>query len=248
MIRLTTNPITAIARAASAPVPSVSIGLVLVLAGCGGSSTAPGPPSGPSAQPAIAAGYVPAKLETQRTHLFAAAAASRAVGGGRAAAAFSWFGAGQPPAGWSQATNASGNATLSYPADWRLIPGDPGTVTAALRTVTGAYRGYVNVTPDQGAEPQNLGWAAFRLQRNREEGDRHVHQLAAADGLRFRDARGSCVIDEYLSGVGSHLYREIACIVTGDRHTSILVAAALKPDWPTVAPVLERAASALLER
>jgi len=72
--------------------------------------------------------------------------------------------------------------------------------------------------------------------------------LAAADRLGFRDADGRCVIDDYVSRVGSHPYREIACIVTGRRHTSILVAAALKPDWHTVAPVLERAASTFLER
>ncbi|MEO9121112.1 MAG: hypothetical protein ABI355_18770, partial [Solirubrobacteraceae bacterium] len=137
---------------------------------------------------------------------------------------------------------------LFYPADWKPIPGDRGTVTAALRDVTGRYRGYLNVTPRQGAEPLNNSWAAFRTRRNREEGDEHVHQLAAADGLRFRDARGSCVIDDYLSRVGTHPYREIACILTGRRHTSVLVAAALKPDWPAVGPTLESAASAFLER
>ncbi|MGI8411044.1 MAG: hypothetical protein ACR2LV_00740 [Solirubrobacteraceae bacterium] len=253
---MTTNP-TAIMRKCSTPMATGSIGLALILAGCGGSSTAPGHSSGSSAQPATTSRYAPAKPPTRSTHLLATAtdpaAAAVAVGDTRPAgelpaAGFSWLRAGRPPIGWTRATIASGNATVVYPADWTPIPGDRGTVTDALRGPTGGYRGYLNVTPDQGAEPQNIGWAAFRIRRNREEGDEHVHQLAAADGLRFRDARGSCVIDDYRSGAGSHPYREIACIVTGRRHTSILVAAALKPDWHTVAPVLERAASTFLER
>jgi hypothetical protein len=151
------------------------------------------------------------------------------------------------PAGWTAATIASGGATLFHPAGWKPIPGDPGTVTAALRDDRGRYRGYLNLTPRQGAE-QLAGWAAFRTRRNREEGDRNTHTLAAAEGLRFSAARGSCVIDDYLSRVGSHPYRELACIVAGSRYTNVFVGAALVPDWPTLGPVIERAAAALIER
>ncbi len=254
---MSTNTITTITRKCSTPVATASIGLALVLAGCGASTRAPGPASGSSRLPASAARYAPAKPPAQSTHLLVAATDpptghaafdGKRPEGGRPAAAFSSLRARPGPAGWTQATIASGNATLFYPADWKPSPGDRGTVTAALRDITGADRGYLNVTPHQGAEPVNNRWAAFRTRRNREEGDQHVHQLAAADGLRFRDARGSCVIDDYLSRVGAHPYREIACIVTGRRHTSVLVAAALKPDWPAVGPILQRAASAFLER
>ncbi len=75
-----------------------------------------------------------------------------------------------------------------------------------------------------------------------------MRELAAADGLRFRTARSSCVIDDYLSKVGSHQYREIACIASGHRHTDVLIAAALLRDWGTLDGILERAASSLLQR
>ena len=66
--------------------------------------------------------------------------------------------------------------------------------------------------------------------------------------LRFAKARGSCVIDDYLSKVGSNPYRELACIVTGARDTNVFVGAALTADWPRLGHVVERAASALIER
>jgi hypothetical protein len=160
--------------------------------------------------------------------------------------AFSWLRAGRVPHGWTSATIASGAATISYPASWKPISGDPGTVTAALRDRTGAYRGYLNVTPAEGVE-RLFGWAAFRAARNREDGDRHLRVIAAAEGLRFGQARGSCVIDDYRSRVGSHPYREVACIVAGARHTSVFVGATLRPDWPRLEGVIERAAAALAE-
>lgn len=223
---MTTSSIKTITRRRSAPAAIASVGLALVLAGCGASST-PAPTDPPAR---VASG---------------AAQSAAAV---RPAAVLSRLVAGPAPAGWIGATIASGAATMFYPADWNAVRGDRGTVTAVLRDATGAYGGYLNVTPDQGAEPESNGWAAFRTGRNRKEGDRRVRRLAAADRLGFRQARGSCVIDDYLSRVGAHPYREIACIVTGARHTSVLVAAAMTPDWPTVAPILERAASAFLQR
>jgi hypothetical protein len=117
----------------------------------------------------------------------------------------------------------------------------------SLRVHHNPYAGYLNVTPRQGAE-QLHGWAAFRIKRNRDEGDGHVSQVAAREGLRFRNARGSCVIDDYVSRVGSHRYREIACIVKGHRHTDVFIAAALRHDWKAVRGTLERAASSLLQR
>jgi hypothetical protein len=161
--------------------------------------------------------------------------------------AFSWLHPSRAPDGWARATIASGDATLFYPADWSGIPGDRGTVTAALRDSAGAYLGYLNVTPRQGAEKLQ-GWAGFRIRRNSGEGDEHVHELAAAEHLRFREARGSCVIDDYLSRVGSHPYREIACIVAGEHSVSVFVGAALRPDWATLGRILESAASDFLER
>jgi hypothetical protein len=163
------------------------------------------------------------------------------------APAFAWLRAAAAPASWRSVTNAAGTATLFYPPGWHTLPGDPGSVSAALRDSSGDYLGYLNVTPRQGTEPVH-GWAGFRTAHNAEEGDRDVRQDAAGEGLRFTGARGSCVIDEYLSGVGSHRYREIACLVAGAHASSVFIGAASRSTWQQFAPLLERAASAFVER
>jgi hypothetical protein len=186
--------------------------------------------------------------------LFAAAPSGpRAAQGGErtatawAGAAFAWLQPRIAPAGWHDAVTGRSGATLFYPPDWKPIPGDRGTVSAAVRDRDGLYAGYVNVTPRQGAE-QLDGWAHFRISHIREEGGTHVHQLAAAEGLKFRTGTGSCVIDEYLSRVGSHSYKEVACIVSGRGQTSVFIGAALQRRWPSLGRTVEQAASALLQR
>jgi hypothetical protein len=174
-------------------------------------------------------------------------AGTRGPGGARTASAFSWLRPGPAPAGWQQVTTPTSEATLSYPPGWMPIPGDRGTVTRSLRDASGRYLGYLNVTPRQGDERLH-GWAAFRAGHNVEEGDRQVRLIAAADGVRFRGARGSCVIDDYVSKVAGNHYREIACLVSGHRHTDVFIAAGLKRDWPAVGSSLERATSAFLQR
>lgn len=159
---------------------------------------------------------------------------------------FAWLAPTRAPAGWRGVTSASGEVTLFYPPAWKTVRGDTGSVTAVLRDRTGRYLGYLNDTPRQGAE-QPRGWAGFRTQHNRAEGDKHVHQIAAAQGLAFSGARGSCVIDDYLSRVGSNPYRELACLVAGPRASSVFIGAALAPEWGRLAPTLERAASAFRE-
>jgi hypothetical protein len=163
------------------------------------------------------------------------------------AGAFSWLRVVPAPKTWTTTSIASGGATLSYPSSWKPIPGDRGTVTAALRDSRGLYRGYLNVTPRQGAE-QLAGWATFRTGRNAQEGDRQTRVVAAAENLRVGSVRGSCVVDDYLSRVGSHPYRELACIFTGSRYTNVFVGATLVRDWPALGRVVERAASAFTER
>jgi hypothetical protein len=174
---------------------------------------------------------------------------SRAGGapGANGAVAFSRLSARAAPSDWTSATVASGGATLFYPPGWRPIVGDRGTVSAALRNASGSYLGYLNVTPRQGAE-RLTGWPAFRARRNAEEGDRSVRIITATEGLRLAGAQASCVTDDYLSRVGSHPYREIACIVAGPRSSNVFVGASLIADWPQLGPVLDRAASAVIER
>ena len=201
--------------------------------------------------PVVAAGLL-AAIIAPLTLAHSSAGSRVADGGARAARStvaggFSWLESAPPPPGWRTVTIASGGATLRYPPSWRPIPGDKGTVTAALRDAKGLYRGYLNVTPRQGAE-HLAGWAAFRTGRNASEGDTRVREDAAAEGLRLGNARASCVIDDYLSRVGSHAYRELACIVAGPRFTNVFVGAVLVSDWPTLAGTIEHAASALIER
>jgi hypothetical protein len=131
---------------------------------------------------------------------------------------------------------------MAYPAGWQRIHSDPGTASAALRGPhSGLVVDYLNVTPQQGEETQQ-NWATFRPGHNREEGDSHVQVLAAAHGLRFRDGRGSCVIDRYRTPRTS--YQEIACLVRGPRSSNVIVAAALAARWAQDGPTLERAVSA----
>jgi len=151
------------------------------------------------------------------------------------------------PTGWTRAEISSGAATVGYPSRWKAIPGDAGTVSFALRDRGGRYMGYINVTPRQGAE-RLAGWGAFRTRRNAEEGDKQVRELSSSESVAFANARGSCVLDDYLSRVGSHPYRELACIVAGRHSTSVFVGAALVQDWARLGPIVKHAAATLVER
>jgi hypothetical protein len=155
--------------------------------------------------------------------------------------------ASRAPRGWAMATIASGGATLFHPANWKQISGDRGTISFALRDRRARYLAYLNVTPRQGAE-QPAGWPSFRVTRNREEGDRKVRRVASAENLRFRDARASCVIDDYVSRVGANRYRELACIVTGRRFIDVFVGATLRASWAALGGSVERAATSLIQR
>jgi hypothetical protein len=153
----------------------------------------------------------------------------------------------QQPAAWNRATISSGAATLAYPATWKAIPGDAGTVSFALRDTRGLYRGYLNLTPREGAE-RLTGWAAFRTTRNAGDGDRRVRVVSSSEHVAFTNAQGSCVVDDYLSRVGAHPYRELACIVAGRHSTSVFVGAALVSEWARLGPAIRRSAATLIER
>ncbi len=160
------------------------------------------------------------------------------------AQAFGWLRPSPPPGGWQQSRLPNGAASLGYPAGWRAIRSDPGTVTAALRARDGEIQGYLNATPQQGEETL-AKWSSFRVDHNRDEGDVNVEPVASATNLRFRDAHGSCVIDTYTSSSG-HPYGEIACIVAGRTATTVIVGAAPPDQWQQQAPVIERAVSSFL--
>jgi hypothetical protein len=131
---------------------------------------------------------------------------------------------------------------MSYPPNWGAAKGDPGTATAALLGQEGRFLGYLNATPRQGAETLS-DWSKFRVDHNSEEGDTSVVTLAAAQNLRFRTGRGSCVRDAYTTKTGAQ-YIEVACLVAGPRATTVIVGAAPPGQWTSVSPSIERAISA----
>lgn len=159
-------------------------------------------------------------------------------------AAFAWLRPRTAPGNWSMLSLPASPAKLPLPRGWRPVHGDPGTRTAVLRGPSGGIAGYLNATPRQGAETA-ADWSAFRPAHNRKEGDREVRLLAAAAGLRFRGATGSCVLDSYLTGSGNR-YRELACIVAGRSATTVVVGAAPPPRWSAEAPTIERAIASFM--
>jgi len=155
--------------------------------------------------------------------------------------AFSWLRPAPAPRGWHTAALPSGAARFAYPSDWRLIRTDPGTVTAALHDADGDIAGYLNATPQQGEETL-ANWSDFRPDHNRDEGDVDLRTIAAASDLRFRAGHGSCLIEDYRTS-SAHPYREIACIVSGSKATTVIVGAAPPDQWSRQAPAIERAIS-----
>lgn len=155
--------------------------------------------------------------------------------------AFPWLHGQSAPAGWRVASVPSG-ASLAYPPGWQLEHSDRGTVSAVLRTSSGRYLGYLNLTPRQGEETL-ANWATFRVGHNADEGDRGVRRLAAASGLRFLSGRGSCVRDAYTTQIGAQ-FVEIACLIAGHRDAVVIVAAAPPQAWSQESATLERAIDA----
>jgi hypothetical protein len=155
---------------------------------------------------------------------------------------FAWLRPAAAPRGW-RSVRLSGGAALTYPHGWKVVPGDRGTATAALRDGHGGLLGYLNLTPRQGEETQ-ANWAAFRPRHNAEEGERAVTLQASASELRFRRGRGACVRDAYTTVAGTR-YIEIACLVGDGGAESVIVGAAPSRDWLAQSPAIEQAISAL---
>jgi hypothetical protein len=151
------------------------------------------------------------------------------------------------PAGWPHVTLPNGTAVLSYPPSLRPLAGDKDAVSAARLRPGGAFQLYLNATPRQGTE-RLRHWAAFRLRLLRSGDAASAHVVAAAQGVKFRSGTGSCVIDDYVTRIGGHHYREIACLVQGRTSASVIVAAAPAATWARARPLLFRAVAAYLVR
>jgi hypothetical protein len=145
--------------------------------------------------------------------------------------AFAWLVPAAPPVGWPNLVAPDVPATLAYPPSFRPVGGDPGSVSAAVAAPPGPYIAYLNATPRQGAE-RPRGFAAFRVHLVSEDHDESVRLEAARERLPFQGGTGSCVIDRYVTRVGHHHYREIACLVV-DAHGAgaVVVAAARTSAW-----------------
>jgi hypothetical protein len=155
---------------------------------------------------------------------------------------FRWLKPQPVPHGWKLARLPSGAATFGYPGTWRAIRTDPGTVSVALLGSGRSIRGYLNLTPRQGTETR-ANWPRFRVDHLGDEGSKDLRLIASAHGLRFRSGRGSCVTDSYRTSRSR--YREIACLVAGDRTASVIVGAAPTRTWPRQARSIERAIASL---
>jgi hypothetical protein len=151
------------------------------------------------------------------------------------------------PAGWPHLMLPDGTAVLSYPPSLRQLAGDKDAVSAAQVSPDGAFQLYLNATPRQGTESLRQ-WAAFRLTLLRSDDAITAHQVAAAEGVKFRSGTGSCVIDNYVTRIGGHHYEEIACLVQGQASASVIVAAAPVAMWAQARPLLLRAVAAYLVR
>jgi hypothetical protein len=156
---------------------------------------------------------------------------------GPRASAFDWVRPEIQPRDWKVASTRTG-ALLAYPPGWREIQTDPGTASAAPAGARGVFTGYLNATPRSGEETL-ANWSRFRVAHIGAEGARRVRLEAAATGLYFRSAGGSCVIDSYSTSKAR--FREVACIVAGAHATTVVVAAAPVAAWSQKVALLERA-------
>ncbi len=152
---------------------------------------------------------------------------------------FAWLTARAAPANWPRITLPDGAATLAAPPSLPRMHGDPGSITVGLPAGTGAQI-YLNATPHQGEETLP-GWAAFRVDHLRDDDATTVTADAHAEHLTFLGGTGSCLLDDYLSRVAAHHYREIACLVQGAHGASVLIAATSAADWSRYTPTLEQA-------
>jgi hypothetical protein len=148
------------------------------------------------------------------------------------------------PTGWNRfdVPVPDGAATLGIPPRFAPFAGDRGTASAAVRDATGRIRAYLNVTPREGDE-RLRGFAALRVHLLAGEHDESVHLEAASEDVAFGGGgHQSCVLDDYVTRIGHHHYRELACFAVGRRGSAaVVVAAATVADWAHFEPQLRRA-------
>ena len=154
-------------------------------------------------------------------------------------APFAWFEAGPAPDGWTTMELPDGTAVLSVPPGAAPIESDTGSVSAALTAPDGGLLVYLNATPQQGEESQ-ANWPAFRLDHLTGENAASATRISNRTAMMFGGGTGSCVADRYVTRIGAHEYREMACLVAGSRGGSVLVVATPAESWDRYTPLLEQ--------
>jgi hypothetical protein len=169
--------------------------------------------------------------------------AASASGGPSAPTSFSWLKPAPALAGWKKVGLPSHAGELWYPPSMHATTGDPTSVSLAREDAHGTFLEYLNAGPPSGPE-RLAGWPSFRLAHLRGEGNTSVSRDAETAAVVLRGGVGACVIDDYVTHVKPHHYREIACFGQGRTSASVIVAAALASDWTRFGPELERAVEA----
>jgi hypothetical protein len=157
------------------------------------------------------------------------------------ALSFAWFSATAAPASWHRDRLPGGAGVLAAPPQFRRLPADPGTLTRGLQRAGDSRfvpAVYLNATPQQGEESL-ADWAHFRLAHLTDDDASSARLQATARGLRFHGGTGSCVLDDYVTKVQAHHFREVACFVQGPHGGRVVVAATLTRNWPTYSTVVE---------
>jgi hypothetical protein len=158
---------------------------------------------------------------------------------------WAWFKAGPAPGEWRTMELPDGTAVLSIPPGASPVQSDPGSVSAGITASNGDLQLYLNATPRQGDESQ-ANWPDFRLAHLRGEHAASATRTSSRNGMSFRGGTGSCVADSYVTSLGAHEYREIACLVAGTRGDSVLVVAARADAWDRYSPLIEQAVDSYL--
>ncbi len=152
---------------------------------------------------------------------------------------FAWLVPTPAPAGWRHAALPSGAAILSYPAFLHRTTSDPGSVTAVKSDAHGLTPIYLNATPREGNE-QLSTWPASRMAVLRAESAKTAHEAGQVVDVAFPGGFGSCVLDDYVTRIGSHHYVEIACYVEGPHGGSVVVASTFSSLWQKEKRLLEQ--------
>jgi hypothetical protein len=129
---------------------------------------------------------------------------------------------------------------LSYPPSLHAAQSDSDAVAVSRKNAGGTTLVYLNATERQGNE-QLSTWPTARIAVLLRESASSAHEDGAAYGLRFLGGKGTCVLDDYLTHIKAHHYREIACYVVGAKGGSVVVATALDSLWAQNRLLLERA-------